>query len=191
MSKPIITHFRKYISIDETEVNEILNFFNTVTVSKKSNLLSLDMVCRNHYFVESGCLRLFYIDPKGAEQTVQFALENWWITDYDAYAKQKRSSFMIQAVEETTVQELSFTNQELLLERFPKFERYFRLIYERAYAASQFRTRYLYDFSKEAFYNHFNTNFPEFARRVPQQFLASYLNMTPEYLSEIKAKRRS
>jgi len=81
--------------------------------------------------------------------------------------------------------------QEKLLHSFPQLERYFRLIYQKAYSASQLRTKYLYDFSREEFYHHFNDNFPEFTQRIPQHILASYLNMTPEYLSKIKNKSRS
>lgn len=87
--------------------------------------------------------------------------------------------------------QIDFKNQMLLLEDFPKLERYYRMIYQRAYAALQMRTKYLYDFSKEEFYHHFNNHFPEFTRRIPQHLLASYLNMTPEYLSEIKSKLQS
>jgi ribosomal protein L10 len=70
-------------------------------------------------------------------------------------------------------------------------ERYFRFIYQRAYAASQMRFKYLYEFSKEEFYQHLNENYPEFIQRIPQYLIASFLGFTPEYLSEIRKKKRS
>lgn len=191
MTKNIIEHFRRYIEIDEGDDHEVLSFFQTKTYAKKENLIDQNTKCRFHFFVVKGCLRMFFINEKGIEQTTQFAIENWWITDYLAFDRQARTAFTIQAVEPTEILMTDYQNQEKLLQRFPQLERYFRLIYQRAYSALQLRTKYLYDFSREEFYHHFNDNFPEFTQRIPQHLLASYLNMTPEYLSEIKKKVRS
>nr|WP_316931080.1 hypothetical protein [Chryseobacterium oranimense] len=81
--------------------------------------------------------------------------------------------------------------QELLLKKHPVMERYFRMIYQRAYAASERRIRYLYEMSREELYVHFSTMYPWFIQRIPQYLIASFLNLTPEYLSEIRAKLRS
>ncbi|MFC3199928.1 Crp/Fnr family transcriptional regulator [Parapedobacter deserti] len=191
MPDTLIKHFREFIELDRNEEAEMLSFFRLTSFSRKEALLEPYTKCRFHFFVIKGCLRLFFINDKGNEQTIQFAIENWWITDYAAFDNQAITDFAIQAIEHTDVLAIDYPNQEKLLRRFPKLERYFRLIYQRAYAASQFRTRYLFDFSREEGYHHFNDNFPDFTNRVPQHLLASYLNMTPEYLSEIKRKKRS
>lgn len=191
MPEKLIQHLRQYIAITTEEQTEILNFFQAKKYAKKENLQVQNSVCRNHFFVMKGCLRMYFIDDKGTEQTIQFAIENWWITDYFAFAHQRTSQFSIQAIETTDTLEISYQNQEKLLEKFPQVERYFRLIYQRAYAASQLRTKYMFDFSREQFYHHFNDNFPQFTNRIPQHILASYLDMTPEYLSEIKKKSRT
>ncbi|NCI47017.1 Crp/Fnr family transcriptional regulator [Sediminibacterium soli] len=191
MSEKLIKHFRKYIPVDAEDEAEMISFFRSGTFAKKESLVVQNTKCRYHFFVVKGCLRMFYIDEKGMEQTIQFAIENWWITDYLAFEKQTVTAFEIQAVEKSDVVQIDYGSQEKLLARFPQLERYFRLIYQRAYAATQLRTKYLHDFSREQMYHHFSESFPEFAGRVPQQLLASYLNMTPEYLSEIKKKRRS
>jgi hypothetical protein len=86
---------------------------------------------------------------------------------------------------------LSLQSQEHLFTLFPQIEKYFRLIYQRAYAASQLRMKYQYDLSREELYHHFNNQFPEFIQRIPQYLLASFLGFTPEYLSEIRRKKRS
>lgn len=190
-TEKLLEHFRKYVDIDHTEEAGILSFFQSKTFSKKENLLVQGSTCKYHFFVLAGCLRMFFIDEKGNEQTIQFAIENWWLTDYLAFAQQGVSGFNIQAVEKTQILQISYPHQEKLLSQFPKLERYFRLIYQRAYSAALLRTKYLYTFSKEEIYHHFNERFPEFTLRVPQHLLASYLNMTPEYLSEIKKKSLS
>lgn len=191
MSNNLINHFRKYVKIDTEDELEISNFFLPRTYSKKENLINQSSKCKDHFFVIKGCLRMFFINEKGIEHTVQFAIENWWITDYLAFGNQNKTEFTIQAIENTEILQIDYSNQEKLLSRFPHLEHYFRQIYQRAYSASLLRTKYLYDFSRAQFYHHFNDNFPEFTQRIPQHILASYLNMTPEYLSEIKKKSRS
>ncbi|PVH26041.1 Crp/Fnr family transcriptional regulator [Sphingobacterium corticibacter] len=188
MSTPLIAHLRKQIAVEAKDEAEILSFFQQRSYRKKESLLIPDTKCKFHFFVQKGCLRMFFLNEKGVEQTVQFAIENWWITDYLAFDRQANSGFGIQAVEASDVLQIEYSNQEKLFKKFPSFERYFRIIYQRAYSASQLRTKYLYELSREQFYHHFNDHFPEFTSRIPQHLLASYLNMTPEYLSEIKKK---
>ncbi|WKZ76236.1 MAG: Crp/Fnr family transcriptional regulator [Vicingaceae bacterium] len=191
MLENLITHFEKHVEIEPKDKLEILSYFQPKTFQKKENLIDQNVKCKFHFFVLKGCLRMFFVNEKGIEQTIQFAIENWWITDYLAFDRQTKTEFIIQAVEPTEVLQIDYQKQEKLLHSFPQLERYFRLIYQRAYSASQLRTKYLYDFSREEFYHHFNDNFPEFTQRIPQHILASYLNMTPEYLSKIKNKSRS
>lgn len=191
MRKNLIEHFRKYVEIDPEEETEILDFFRSKSLSRKEIVIEYNTRCKSHLFVLQGCLRMFFVNDKGIEQTIQFAIENWWLTDYSAFDHQYRTEFVVQAVEPSEILLIDFEDQEKLLHKLPQLERYFRLIYQRAYSASQLRIKYLYDFSKEQFYQHFNDNFPEFTQRIPQHILASYLNMTPEYLSEIKKRLRT
>ena len=101
------------------------------------------------------------------------------------------SEFFIQTVEKSTILYITKQNQEKLLNTFPKMERYFRFVYQRAYAATQMRFKYLYSLSKEEFYFQSIKRYPEFVQRIPQYLLASYLGFTAEYLSEIRKKRIS
>ncbi|RYE22935.1 MAG: Crp/Fnr family transcriptional regulator [Sphingobacteriales bacterium] len=191
MPERLIHHLHKYIATAEEDRAEILSYFKLVAFNKKEDLITEGQLCRYNYFVLKGCLRMFFINDKGTEQTTQFAIENWWISDYFAFENHKAATFYIQAVERSQVLAIDHASLEKLLNRFPQVERYFRLVYQRAYSALQLRTKYFYEFSREEFYHNFNDKFPEFIQRVPQYLLASYLNMTPEYLSEIKNKRRS
>ena len=185
------SHIEKFVPLTDNEFADILSFFQVQEVKKKVNLLREGEVCRYHYFVLSGCLRKFFITEKGQEQTTEFAIENWWMTDTMAYERRQPTGFYIQTVEPCSVLRIDYASQEKLLAAFPKMERYFRFIYQRAYAASQMRVKYLYAFSKEAFFHHFNEHFPQFVQRVPQHLIASFLGFTPEYLSEIRKKSRS
>lgn len=191
MSEIFKNHLEKFIEIDEKELSDILAFFQIKKVKKKENLLEEGQICKSHYFVLNGCLRKFFINGKGMEQTTEFAIENWWITDNFAYERGLSTEFYIQAVENSEILVIDREGQEKLLIEFPKMERYFRFIYQRAYAATQIRIKYLYDFSKEEFYDHLCKAHPEFVQRIPQYLIASFLGFTPEYLSEIRNKKRS
>lgn len=184
-------HIEKFIVINEEEFSEVLSFFQVEQVQKKQNLMMEGQVCKYHYFVLKGCLRKFFVNEKGIEQTTEFAIENWWLTDNKAFEQRLPTEFFIQAVEHSEVLRIDNLSQEQLLQAFPKMERYFRFIYQRAFAASQMRIKYLYGLSKEAFYHHLNEQHPEFVQRMPQYLIASYLGFTPEYLSEIRKKLSS
>ena len=191
MSERFKTHISKFVEISDEEFSQMLPFFQVQHVRKKVNLLVEGKLCKYNYFLLNGCLRKFFVNEKGVEQTTEFAIENWWITDNIAYERRVPSEFYIQAVENSEVLKIDIFSQERLLEMFPKIEGYFRFIYQRAYAASQMRIKYLYDFSKEEIFHHLSKHYPEFVQRIPQYLIASFLGFTPEYLSEIRKKTGS
>ena len=191
MSEIFKNHLEKFIEIDERELSDILAFFQVKKVKKKENLLKEGQICKSHYFVLNGCLRKFFINGKGMEQTTEFAIETWWITDNFAYERGLATEFYIQAVENSEILVIDREAQEKLLIEFPKMERYFRFVYQRAYAAAQMRIKYLFSLSKEEFYFELLRKHPEFVQRIPQYLIASFLGFTPEYLSEIRNKKRS
>lgn len=189
MSAALKKHIEKFVSLSNAESDMVFSFFQSIDCKKKQQLLKEGSVCKQHYFVEKGLLRMFYINGKGVEHTKQFALENWWLTDHMSFQNQQPSTFNIQAVENSELLAIGFKEQEALLEKIPAMEKYFRKIYQRAYAANQFRIRFIYDFSSEENYNNFIEKNPAFVQRIPQYLLASYLGFTPEYLSELRKKK--
>lgn len=189
MSTPLKDHIQKFIALSKEDYDVVASFFQPLTVKKKQNLLEEGQICRHHYFVEKGILRLFYINEKGVEHTTQFALENWWLTDHMSYQNQQPSAFNIQAVETADVLAIGLEEQARLLQQVPAMEKYFRIIYQKAYAANQFRIKYIYDLSSEESYDNFAAKNPGFVQRIPQYLLASYLGFTPEYLSELRRKK--
>lgn len=189
MPQTLRNHLEKFVQINDEDFAELLLFFKSTTVAKKQNLLQEGEICNYHYFVAKGLLRKFFIHERGGEQTTEFAIETWWLTDNTAFERRSTTAFYIQAVEKSELLYISWSDQEKLLERFPFMERYFRFVYQRAYAASQMRVKYLFSLSKEEFYYQLENKYPEFVQRVPQYLIASYLGFTPEYLSEIRKRR--
>jgi len=184
-------HLDKFISIDDQEFASVISYFQIINTGKKENLMLEGEICKFKYFVLEGCLRKFFINEKGIEQTTEFAIENWWISDTFAFEKQMKSDFNIQAVEKSRILMIDYSSQDRLLEKHPIMERYFRMVYQTAYAAAEKRLRYLYEMTKEEYYIHFSILYPWFIQRIPQYLVASFLGFTPEYLSEIRAKLRS
>ncbi|MFZ4400233.1 MAG: Crp/Fnr family transcriptional regulator [Bacteroidales bacterium] len=188
MHSKFIKHLSKFIELNDNSIEIINKYFEYIHFKKKDFLLKEGQICRSLYFVEKGCLRMFFINNKGGEQITQFALENWMISDFFSFTDNKPSAYSIQAVENSDVLSIDLLSFELLVKDLPQMERYFRIIMQRALAASQLRNKYMYELSKEEFYSHFCTSFPEFVQRVPQYMIASYLGLTPEYVSELRKK---
>lgn len=189
MDKALFNHIKRFIDLRSEEEEVLAGLLKTASFKKKAYLHEAGEICRSNYFVVKGCLRLYFIDIKGAEQTTQFAIENWWISDLTSFLMQKPSEFYIQAAEATEVIVLEHRNYDAVFERLPKLERYFRMIFQKLHQASQIRIKYLYSQTAEERYVNFNKMFPEFVQRVPQYMLASYLGFTPEFLSKIRAKK--
>lgn len=191
MMESLISHIEKFIDVGDLNLSTMDNFFYTKVLKKKKDLLREGAICQDLFFVNKGCLQVLYTKENGTEQTIDFALENWWTTDFNAVSKKNTSNFTIRTVEVSEVLVLSADSKEALLKEFPVLERYFHLVFQRAFAASQYRIKLLYEHSREDLYYHFRDNFPEFIQRVPQYLIASYLGFTPKYLSEIRRKEVS
>jgi len=186
---PLLKHLRKYISLSLGEENLLLPYLQVQSVKKKEHILTEGNVCSANYFIAKGCFRMYVHTDQGTEQIVQFAIDNWWITDYNSLDFQKPSLFNIQAVEDSEIIFIKSETREELFAKLPQLERYFRIILQRAFAASIMRIQYIFNQSGEERYRHFSTSFPDFVQRVPQYMLASYLGFTPEFLSKIRGKK--
>jgi CRP/FNR family transcriptional regulator, anaerobic regulatory protein len=189
MHKTIIQHIRKLVDVSESEAVVFNKYIETHQFKKKEFILQESKVCKSLYFVEKGCLRMYFINKKGIEQITQFALDGWWISDYQSFINNTPSQYNIQAIEASDIVSIARENLDILLIQLPKLERYFRRMLQKDVAGAQHRSKLLYEMSKEEFYVHFSTSFPEFMLRVPQYMIASYLGLTPEYLSELRKKK--
>jgi CRP/FNR family transcriptional regulator len=188
MPTPLHQHIVKILDSKAGFQEDISTRFKQLKVKKKTTLLQEGDLCRYIYFVEKGCLRLYFTKDNGTQQTTQFALENWWLSDYTAFNTQGVAQFSIDAVEHSEILCIDYPGLEKLLLDYPSLEKYFRLIHQKAAAAAQNRIRFLYQLTREEMYTRFITLYPAFCQRIPQYLLASFLGITPEYLSEIRRK---
>lgn len=184
--KNLISHIKNYISLTISDEEKILSKIHLLSVPKKEIIERDNTIHNKIYFVKSGCLHLSHLNESGNQQTVQFAIPDWWITDYDSFNYHTFSKYNIQALEKSELFYLTKADMTFLLSEIPGLERYFRLIAERAYSAALYRISLIFSTSKEERYLKFVGDFPDFVNQVPQYVLASFLGISAEYLSEIR-----
>lgn len=162
-------------------------------VRKDAYLLQAGEVSKHLAFVTRGCLRSYSIDRKGQEHILQFAIEEWWISDLYSFLTGKDSTFFIDALEESDVLLLDSAGYEKLSIAVPKFERYWRILLQSNYIATHRRVLATISLSAEERYLQLVEECPSIVQRVAQRHIASYLGITPEALSRIRnriAKRQ-
>lgn len=191
MNNELYNHIRRFVDIDKTEYDKVLSYFDHLVLDKKDLVIHAGDKCEQLYFVLQGCLHAYFIDNNGAEKTIQFAIEDWWITDFLAYHHQVKTDFHIQAVEASEVLCISYAKQQELYSHHPVMESYFRKMYEVGYGAAIRRLQYIFTYSKEEIFYRFRDQFPEFVNRIPQYLIATYLGLTPEYVSKLRGKKVS
>lgn len=187
MHKALFEHIEKFTTLEPSDIDKLESCLEISKIKKKQHVLEEGQICNTMYFVIKGCMRQYIINSKGTEQTLQFGIENWWITDYLSYHNHIPSSFYLQAVENSEVIAIDKNVLESLLIEIPNLERYFRIVTQKSFGAAQMRIKFLFTMSAEERYHHINDNFPEFVQRVPQYMLASYLDFSAEFMSKIRA----
>jgi CRP-like cAMP-binding protein len=169
-----------------------LEYFNSILeykfIPKKTMLLQAGDVCNFEAYVIKGCIREYYIDNKGAEVTLQFAVEDWWVSDITSFQDQKVSNMNIETLENCELLMLSRESKERLLAEVPKLERMFRLMIQRHLSVIQSRLFKTITHTGMEKYVEFIKRYPTIPQRVPQHYIASYLGMSPEFLSKLRSR---
>jgi CRP-like cAMP-binding protein len=142
-------------------------------------------------FVEKGLLRTYTVDEKGGEHILQFAQEGWWMGDMYSFLTGEPSTYNIEALEDCELLLITQPSWELLLQKIPALERFFRILLQNSLIATQRRLMGNMSQSAVEKYNTFLKNNPGCTNRIPQHMLASYLGMTPETLSRIRSQMAS
>ena len=185
----LLSHIKRYVQLDEHEEQLLCDSLELIKLKRRQFLLEPGKMCKGNYFIVKGCLRQYFVNQKLNEQIIQFGLESWWIADQDSLLNKQPSTTYIQAVEVSEILLLPETCRDMLFEKIPKLESYFRIMMQKAFVASQRRIGFIFNQTEEERYRHFAKLFPDFLQRVPQYMLASYLGFTPQFLSRLRAKK--
>lgn len=186
-------HFKQFIynrvAMSPEELEELAASFNIRKVKKKQFIVQPDFIVRHRTFVAQGALRSYVVDGNGIEHTIQFAVEDWWISDINSYQYQKPATMFIAALEDSTILQVEYETEQRLKQINHKFETFFRIGAERTAAYHQRRIISMLTQTAEERYNEFLITYPNVAQRLPQYALASHLGMTTEFLSRIRNKK--
>lgn len=191
MYERLLANIRQRIELSEEEAAYFCSLMQRRTLRKRQYLLQEGDVCRYEFFVNSGCLRAYTIDDKGTEHVLQFAVEDWWIGDMHSFITQTPARLAIDALEDSEVFYLDKAAWDGLFQRVPRFERFFRILLQRAFITLQERVVSGMSDTAEERYRRFRDRYPQLEQRVPQRQIASYLGITPESLSRIRRKALS
>ena len=181
-----------YVSRSVDLTNAELGYFNTIfeyrAIPKKTMLLQAGEICNFEAYVNKGCIREYYIDSNGFEVTLQFAVEDWWVSDIASFQDQTISNMYIETLEDCELLVLSRQAKEELLTQVPKLERMFRLMLQRHIGAIQNRLYKTISQTALEKYLEFIKRYPTIPQRVPQHYIASYLGISPEFLSKLRTR---
>jgi CRP-like cAMP-binding protein len=184
----ILKNVGKHIALNEKERNFFISILEPKSIKRKTIYLQVGEICKHSTFVIDGALKSFTIDKEGKEHILSFATKDWWIADMYSYISKKPAVLTIEAIADAEVLMMSWENQQLLFEKVPKFERFFRVLIENSLVANQQRLIDNLSLTAEERYVQFIKKYPLIPSCVPQHNIASYLGITPEFLSKIRAR---
>lgn len=184
----IIRYINRFVTLTEEESIAFSSCFKKVSFKKRQFIIQPGFPVPYRYYILSGAIRAFIVTDEGDDHTISFAIEDWWITDYNSYLYRQNATMFAAALEDSTALQLDFEKEQELKAQNPKFETFFRIIAERGLAYQQRRVITGLTRSAEQRYHDFLESYPLIAQRVPQYTLASFLGITTEYLSRLRKK---
>ncbi|GMU86664.1 MAG: hypothetical protein AMXMBFR48_19060 [Ignavibacteriales bacterium] len=188
MANTLLAHIKNLTQLSADDEKQIEDVLEKKTIRKRQFLLHEHQIAKVASFVLSGCLRSYSIDRNGFEHILQFAPENWWITDMFSFISGKESYLNVDALVDTEVLILRREDQQTLCEKIPQLEHYFRVITEKALVSTQQRLMDNMSTTARQRYEKFCNTYPGLINTLPQKLIASYIGITPEFLSKIRGE---
>ena len=182
----LFANFDNYLPLDEWERDDLSKRVVERRIKRRQFILQENDVCRHYTFVAEGCFRKFQVDKKGIEHNLQFAAENDWIMEIDSFYAEKPSRVYIEAIEPSIILQISKPDLLYLFTHNPKFDRNFRVIIENRFVELENRILQAISSTADERYRSFLQQYPHLSRRLPNTQIASYLGITPEFLSKIR-----
>lgn len=182
----LIQHLESFIPLEEGEKAFVQDFFRNRLVKRKEKILTAGEVCKQYTFIVKGCFRMFGVDDKGFEHNIQFAAENDWIADISSFYTQKSSQLNIESLEASELLQIPQQDLFFLFIQVPKLNRIFKVMIEHKYIELQNRVLQNFSSTAEQRYLDFLEQYPHLSNRLPNTQIASYLGITPEFLSKVR-----
>ncbi|MCR9174163.1 MAG: Crp/Fnr family transcriptional regulator [bacterium] len=186
--KLILDNVGRFIDLTELEKRKYISLLTRVKVKKKSFLMQAGETAAYEYFITKGCLKVYTLDDNGAPHISMFAIEDYWTGDMASFITREPTAYFIKATEDSELLGISRANYQLLFQEIPKFERFYRILYQRSLIAYIKRSNHGISLSAEERYIVFKKNYPNLVNRITQKDLAAYIGITPEFMSKIITK---
>jgi len=184
----LISSISKHISLTSEEIDLFTSLLRSKSLSAGEFLLREGEICKYESFVIKGCLKTYYQDEEGLEHIIDFSVEEWWADDLYSLLTQTPSKSTIKAIEDTEILQISKSDLELLYQKVPQFERFFRILFQNAYITQREQINQTLSASAEERYLLFIKKKPYAEERFSQKDIASYLGVTPQFFSSLKKK---
>jgi CRP-like cAMP-binding protein len=184
----LLKNVSKHVTLTQEEADYFVSLLEFREIAKKQFVVREGDICRHEHFVLKGCFKTYSVDEKGNEHIIMFAPEDWWTGDLYSYLTGNPSKFNIEAMEDSEVAMISKQNHQLLYEKVPKFEKFFRILFQNALVAQFQRIDENLSLTAEEKYLQFRARYPQLEGRLPLKQIAGFLGITPEFLSIIRRK---
>ena len=184
----ILQNIAKHVSLTSEEEALFLSKTETKTLKAKTLLLNSGEISKHTYFVNSGILRSFNINDNIVEHVLHFACQGWWIGDMYSYISQKPGNLFIEVLEDAEVVSIAKEDHQELYNEIPKLERFFRILAENSLVSHQERLMDNLSLTAEERFEKFCNKYPTLIQKISQKQIASYIGVTPEFFSKMKAR---
>ena len=188
-TKGILTNISRQVKLTDEESQFITSIVIPVNLKQGEFAETAGEISTNFIHVNSGCLMTYHTDANGNDHVVQFSTAGWWTADLHSLENQTPSIYATKALTDSEIFLLPKIRLEELVDRYPVFERFFRIMFQNSLVTHQNRIVQAFSFTAEERYESFSSKYPHLEQFVPLKYIASYLGITPEFLSKIRRKR--
>jgi len=184
----ILNNISRFIDLTDLEKQKYVSLLTEIKINRKDFLMQAGEVAKYEYFITKGCLKVYTLDEDGALHISMFAIEDYWTGDMSSFITKEPSRYYIKATEHSELLGISRENYDLLFQEIPKFERFYRILYQRSLVSYIRRSNLGISLTAEERYLEFKKKYPQIVSRITQKDLAAYIGITPEFMSKIITK---
>lgn len=188
ITENILEHFEKFIPLSENLKSELTKRLNYIVFKKGEIVLNANQVCTESYFINKGILRTYFLKD-GKEISEYFCGIDEWVNSPKSFMQRKKDIYYIDAIENTDAYFINVNDLVYLFDNFPEMERYARLSMGSVFGHFMERITSMRFTSAKERYTHFQKTYSDIYHRIPLGMVASYLGITQETLSRIRAEK--
>lgn len=186
---PILTNIARYVELTEDEKQQFVSIIKTTRIKKRQFIIQPGYICEYRNYIVQGAVRVFHLDENGKEQTVSIAIEDYYFSDFASLINQEPATHFAEALEDCIIFQMKYEDVERICSEIHSLSQFFRFLTEKALASSMKRIITNIGSTSEERYLEYAKKYPQIVNRVPQYVIASYLGISAEFLSKIRARQ--